>query len=165
MISSVFKHFWWKLAIFKLLLKTNCSLLVSSNREGCGVGGDYYTVARQRTLCVSIGNHSQCHSVCRVDLSLAQTGTCIMIPTIHLVSSYIYIYSMYIAFSLCEYEFPYTHSPDTHTAHTALSCGVYRVQAHSTTALHVSSWSRWPLSGGGRKGTYIIYRVSAVLCV
>ena len=46
----------------------------SDYRKRCGLGGDDYPITRQRSLCVSIGNHPQRHAVCRVDLPSSPAG-------------------------------------------------------------------------------------------
>ena len=50
--------------------------LSSLRRAGCGLGGDYHSVARQRALCVPLSYHPQRPTVCRVDLPPTQAGVC-----------------------------------------------------------------------------------------
>ena len=51
--------------------------LSSLRRAGCGLGGDYHSVARQRALCVPLSYHPQRPTVCRVDLPPTQAGVCV----------------------------------------------------------------------------------------
>ena len=61
--------------LWSIIMLSWCSVNIVACRTWRGVGRDHNSVARQRSLCLSLGNYSKRSSVCWVDLLSSQTGS------------------------------------------------------------------------------------------
>jgi len=61
--------------LWSIIVLSWCSVNIVACRTWRGVGRDHHSVARQRSLCLSLGNYSKRSSVCWVDLLSSQTGS------------------------------------------------------------------------------------------